>query len=205
SRARRPTTMLIHGSPRTNISRSGGRKTAALRIRWRSTIEMGLPAEATGPARELEQRRVQCFRAEVRPQQGAEVELRVCALPDQVVGQALLAADSYHQVGIRQAGRVEHPRDGCLVDVVRVDSAGSQSSEGVHELRSPGVVEGDVELQAIAAGRRRECVLDRAARFGRQFGEAPQEPYLDSLRPEFGRLTPDRVFEKREESGTYVV
>ena len=105
-------------SPRT-ISRTGT-STAALIARSRITDATGRSAtEAAMAAGELEQGGVERVRTEVRPERVAGVELGVGRLPDQEVGEALLAAGPDDQVRVGQAGGVERAADRGLVDLGR--------------------------------------------------------------------------------------
>ena len=143
--------------------------------------------EAALTAGELEQRGVERVRAEVRPQRVAEVELGVGGLPDQEVGQALLAAGPDDEVRVGQAGRVQGRADRALVDLVGRDAARGESPERVDELGPAGVVEGDVEQQPLAAGGRVERLADRRPGRVGQLVEPAEQPDPDALRREARR------------------
>src|SRR5258706_3713060 len=67
---------------------------------------------------ELGDRLEEMPRAEVRPENGRDVDLRVGDLPEQIVRDAHLPAGADQEVRIRQSGRVEARGDGLLVDVL---------------------------------------------------------------------------------------
>src|SRR6201996_2051334 len=88
-----------------------------------------------GAQRALERRPV-----EVRPQLLGEDELRVGALPEQIVGDPLLAAGSDQEVGIVHVGRVEVTTELLL-------GAPLEVSRRIDNLRPTAVIEGDEETQ----------------------------------------------------------
>src|SRR5689334_24586715 len=118
-----------------------------------------LAAEASMAAGELEQRGVERIGPEVGPQRVAAVELRVRRLPDEEVREPLLAAGPDHEIRVGQAGGVERGADRLLVDLLGRDAARGETTERVHELGAAGVVEGDVEQQSLASGRRVQRVI----------------------------------------------
>src|SRR4051794_38718634 len=136
------TSATIQTPPRATTRTSTGTRTAAERTLWRSTGGGPSAPEASRAAGELENGRVERVGAEVRPEDIAGVELRVRRLPDEEVRQSLLAAGPDDEIGIRQARRVERRGDRALVDVLGADATLDESPERIHELGSPGVVEG---------------------------------------------------------------
>src|SRR5204863_452176 len=91
---------------------------------------------------ELLQRLPECLAAEVRPQLVAEDQLRVRALPQQVVGDPQLAAGPDQNVRVVHLGRVEQGAEVVL-------SPALKELGGVEDLRAPAVVEGDEEPDPI--------------------------------------------------------
>ena len=160
-----------HGvPPSTNKTTTTGTSTAALitqRIGGRLRFAW-LAAEAAGATGVFGQRGVELGGIEVRPEAIGEVELGVCRLPDQEVADALLAAGANEQVEFRQVGRVEARADVLLVDLGRPTGRRRQRAAAASTIsESAGVVEGDVQGQALAAGWRRS-VEDRWLASGRR-------------------------------------
>src|SRR5438270_10699036 len=91
---------------------------------------------------ELGERGLEGLAREVGPQLVAEDELGVGRLPEQVVGQALLAAGADDEVGVVHLGRVEQRGEVGLV-------AAAEARGGVEDLRAPAVVEGDEQRDAV--------------------------------------------------------
>src|SRR3954454_18126010 len=124
------TTSVIQGPPSSRLRRIGGASTAALRDRSRSIRSAPEPALARGVFREGE---VEVVGAEVGPQGLRDDELRVGRLPDQEVGQAMLAAGSNDEVRIRKVGRVELLGEGRFVDRIRADPGPDDRPDGIDE------------------------------------------------------------------------
>src|SRR4029079_2076035 len=144
------TTSRIAQPPMIRATTSGGTRTTADSARSRISGPGSSSApEAPRAARVLEERVVECLRPEVRPQDVAEHELRVGALPDQEVADPLLAARPDEEVGGRHPRGVQGVRDGALIDRLGRDATRGQPSEGVHELRAPRVVEGEVQEEPL--------------------------------------------------------
>jgi hypothetical protein len=102
---------------------------------------------------ELLQGRRQIGGGEVGPQLGGEGQLGVGALPEQEVGQALLAAGTHQQihVGDRLAGVSgvgQEAREAIARQLVARAGQGGGAQDGV----ARGVVDGDAQVQALAAG-----------------------------------------------------
>ena len=116
-----------------------------------------LPAEPAVAPGELEQRRVERVGPEVGPERLAEHELGVGGLPDEEVATAARRR-SGSEVGVGQAGRVERVADRRLVDRPRAATpSADEPPDRVDELRPAGVVQGDVEVQPLAAARSRRA------------------------------------------------
>src|SRR4029079_17113781 len=116
-----------------------------LRLR-RPSISAPRP-EASLAIFELPQRGLESLAGEVRPQLVAEDELRVGALPQQVVRDSLLAARAYQKVWVVHLGRVEVAAEILL-------GAATEGSRRVQDLRSAAVVEGDEERDPAVLARR---------------------------------------------------
>src|SRR6185437_7952285 len=82
------------------------------------------PAETAFALLVFADRRLERTAIEVRPVGRHEHELAVGRLPEQEIGQALLTARADDEIGIRQIGRVEEPREAVGVDVGRRQRAG---------------------------------------------------------------------------------
>src|SRR4051812_28987380 len=100
------------------------------------------------PGAVLLQRGLERLAGEVGPQLVAEDELGVGGLPQQVVGQPLLAAGADHEVGVVHLGRVQQVREGPLAPSL-------VARRRVEDLRARPVVEGDIERDAVVARGRR--------------------------------------------------
>src|SRR5690348_1882585 len=102
--------------------------------------------EAALPRLVLAQAGLQRGAVEIRPELVAEDELGVGALPEQVVGEALLAAGADQEIGVvhlrcvEQAGKI----------VIR---AALEPLRRVEDLRPPAVVEGDEKRDPLVPGR----------------------------------------------------
>src|SRR5215212_1693499 len=89
------------------------------------------------------------LRGEVRPQRFRNVELGVGYLPEQKVRDTQLTAGPYHQVDLGYVRGVEISGEGYLVDILRRETVGEDPASGVHDLRPPPVIEGDVDIEAV--------------------------------------------------------
>src|SRR4051794_15153013 len=147
-------------------------------------------------AGELEKGGVECVRTEVGPEVLGEVELGIGRLPDQEVGETLLAAGPDHQVWIWQAGRIEARADRAFVDLIGRDAALAEPPERVDKLRTAGVVEGDVEEQPGTPGGGLERFTDGGPGRLRQLIEAAKEPDANTLGAELVGLAADRRLEQ---------
>src|SRR5690242_20075695 len=94
------------GASRGSLRRRARACPAGVRAR-RAITRLSSPAEATAPAGELGERLLEGLAREFGPQLLAEDELGVGRLPQQVVGQPLLAAGTDDHVGIVHVGRVQ--------------------------------------------------------------------------------------------------
>src|SRR4029077_12793466 len=111
---------LLERVPRAPRARGGRARVA---ISARSSL-----AEAPPALGELDERLLQRLAREVRPQLVAKHELRVGRLPQQVVGEPLLAARADDQVGIVHLRRIQAGAE--LLFGLAVEAAG-----GVEDLR----------------------------------------------------------------------
>ena len=134
-----------------------------------------------------------------------EVELGVRGLPDQEVREPLVATGPDNHVRIRHPGRVQRSGDGFLVDLLWSQAAGDELSGRVDKLGSARVVEGDVELQAPAAGRGVEGPLDRGPSLGRKLFDAAKKPYTGSLGLQLRRFVADDLLQQEEEAAHFLV
>src|SRR5262245_24131274 len=141
-------------SPSPRAGRGGGVAGAAVsapppappRTSRRRTVRPSRAgSEASLPRLVLAQASLQPLQVEVGPELLAEDQLRVGALPEQVVGDPLLAAGPYQEVGIVHLGRVEVVAELLL-------GVSLEASRRVDDLRPAAVVEGDEESDPLVAG-----------------------------------------------------
>src|SRR3954454_14106120 len=141
------TTKRIAGSAATIRA---PRSERALRRSMRRARRRGWGTSAApepAPARRvLLERRLEGLAREVRPQLVAEHELRVRALPQQVVARALLPRGPDDQVGIVHLGRVEELAELVLTAALVADRS-------VEDLGPPTVVERDEQGDPVVGGR----------------------------------------------------
>src|SRR3954469_5545879 len=78
--------------------------------------------EAALAVLEVEDRLVQLAAAEVRPEHARDVELRVRDLPEEEVGDALLAGGADQEIRVRHVGGEQPRRELLLVDLRRVEA-----------------------------------------------------------------------------------
>ena len=113
----------------------------------------GHAPEPAFACRELGERGGEGRAIEIRPQDRQEHELAVGGLPEQEIGQPLLARSADDQVGIRDAGRVEVRRDQRRVDLGVAQGAGGigarDGRHGSRDLLSAAIVERHDERQAL--------------------------------------------------------
>src|SRR5204863_7789268 len=102
---------------------------------------------APAPRLELLEALLQLPAPEVGPELVAEDKLRVGALPEQVVGDALLAAGPDQQVGIVHLGRIEAAPE------VLLGAAGELACR-VEDLGAAAIVEGDEEDDPLVGSGR---------------------------------------------------
>src|SRR5438445_2585674 len=104
------------------------------------------PAESAAALRELGERLLERLAREVGPELVPEYELGVGRLPQQVVGQAPLAARADDHVGVVHLRCVQAGAELLLARAAEVPRS-------VNDLRAPSVVEGDEQGDArVAAG-----------------------------------------------------
>ena len=106
------------------------------------------PRSAAGARRRSRASRSNASRREVGPELVAEDELRVGALPEQVVGDPLLAAGADQQVGVVHLGRVQ-----ALAELLLVPAL--ERRGGVEDLGAAAVVEGDEQGDPVVRRRSR--------------------------------------------------
>src|SRR4029077_10035620 len=121
------------------------RTPAALRTSLLRRSRSSAPPEAPPALGELAQRPLERLAVEVRPQLLREHQLRIGTLPEQIVGDPLLAAGSDQEVGIVHIGRVEVATELLLGVPLEV-------SRRVDDLRPAAVVEGDEERDPRVPG-----------------------------------------------------
>src|SRR5207302_3157285 len=102
------------------------------------------PAESAAALRELSERLLECLAREVGPELVPEHELGIGRLPQQVVGQALLAACADDQIGVVHLRRIQA---GAELLFARA----AEAARGVEDLGAPSVVEGDEQGDAHVA------------------------------------------------------
>ena len=127
------------------LRRRARRAPAAGRRPPRGRDISGLRTGAGGPANSVE-RRLERLAREVGPELVAEHELRVGGLPQQVVGQPLLAARADDQVGIVHLGRVQVRAELFL-------GGPREGSRRVDDLRPAAVVERHEQRDALVGAR----------------------------------------------------
>src|SRR4051812_45772973 len=143
---------MVNGhSPSTTIATANAiAGTAAITRAARSELWLRALA-ATEPALAgavLLQRRLERLAGEVGPQLVAEDELGIGGLPEQVVGQPLLAAGADHEVRVVHLGGVQELGEGLL-------AASLVARRRVEDLGPRPVVEGDEQRDALVGGGRR--------------------------------------------------
>src|SRR5690554_7396075 len=126
-----------------------GASQAAVMMRCLSTLSLDLfigHAEATLAALEVGQRLVEGLGIEIGPQQWREVELGIGQLPEDEVGDALLAAGADAEIHRRHPGQAQLAGEGGLVDGVGRELAGR------HPLTQAACRPGQVPLAAVVGG-----------------------------------------------------
>src|SRR5215211_1897687 len=132
--------------PRAMLASAIGASARAVAALHRSTETLDA-APAPGPGPERLEGAHELLGREIGPQRVRDVELHVGDLPEQEVRDAELAAGTDHQVDLGHVGGVEVACEGHLVDVVRRETVRHYPAGGVHDLRTPAVVERDVNVQ----------------------------------------------------------
>ena len=172
----------IQGMPSRRTTRSGGTRTSALI----AALAHALAGPAQRPKRRV--RRAYSARAaskaarsEVRPEHVAEVELGVGRLPDQEVQRRCSPPVRISRSGSGRPAVYSAPEMAASSIPRAARPLAATAPDRVHELRPAGVVERDVEHEAVAAGGRREGGLDRGPRLGRQLLETAEEADPDAL------------------------
>jgi len=107
---------------------------------------------------EGEDRLLELFAIEVGPQHRREIEFRIGQLPDQEIGDALLATGADEQVRFGQIVQAEPFGQAFGCDLVRRQGTGlnvcGQLPGGLGDVPAPAVVGGDIELEAgVVAGQ----------------------------------------------------
>src|SRR5690554_1580865 len=143
--------------------------------------------------------------AEIRPEHGRQVELRVRELPQHEVADTLLAGCADQQIGIRHAGRVELARQLRLRDVVRrelaVLDARGQSLRGAHDLRTAAVTDHQVQLQSITVRGQALDLCHSRARAGWQPVGLTEHAYAHALRLQLRTLFHEIALQQPHERG----
>src|SRR3954453_7260507 len=131
--------------------------------------------------------------AEVGPELVAEDELRVRALPEQVVGDPLLAAGPDQQVGVVHLGRVE-----VLLKLLLPASLVGRG--GIEDLGPAAVVEGDEQRDPIVPGGLGLGPVHSVREFVADAFTPADEAHPDALLVELRRLTVDALREHRHQA-----
>src|SRR5258706_8849892 len=145
-------------------STSRGRKTTALRTRSLNPLRgSARSAKSTAAALEVIDRLVEVLAAEVGPQHVRDPELRVRELPEQEVRDPELPAGADQEIRVGQPVRVQHPREGLLVDRGGRDAVSARliqnTTNRVHDFRAPAVGERQDQDQPVVPGQEGPPVL----------------------------------------------
>ena len=124
---------------------------------------------------------------------GREVQLGVRRLPEEEVGQALLAARADHELGVAQVGPVEEAGELGLAGVGA--ALGGEAARRVQDLLAAAVVHGDEQPQALVARREGLSLGDLGPQ---RLVEVPQRPMKRICTPlvELGHLAVDQLAEE---------
>jgi hypothetical protein len=118
------------------------------------------------PPAELGHRAHQILLGEVRPQGIEEDELGICRLPQEKVGNALLARSADNQVGIGNSRRRQPPREAFFGDVLRRQLASGDffggAPRGQGDVGAAPIVQRHREVQPVIVARQRFPFVDQA-------------------------------------------
>src|SRR5688500_8193481 len=102
---------------------------------------------------------------EVGPEHRGDEELRVGELPEQEVGDALLAGGADEEVGVREAGGEEATAEGVLVDRGGVEpprgDVGGEEARRAHQLGAAAVRDEQVQRESSVRRGRADDALHR--------------------------------------------
>src|SRR5215212_8076531 len=161
--------------PRAMLASAIGASTRAVAALRQSTgILDAAPAPGPGPER-LEGAQ-ELRGGEIGPERFGHVELGVGYLPEQEVRYAQLPAGPDHQVDLGYVGGVEVSGEGHLVDVFWRETVCHYASGGVHDLRTPTVIERDVNVEAVISGGEILGLFHGFEYCGRQVLPSSQKP-----------------------------
>ncbi len=113
--------------------------------------------EVAGPLAVGQQRLPDLFRIEVRPEEGREVVLAICRLPQEEITEPHLSGSANYQVGVREPGRIQILAEQLFVDGIRRPESGPYSmpvtgpelGSGLHEL-SISTVGGSIVVSEVS-------------------------------------------------------
>ena len=133
------------------------------------------------------------------------MELGVRQLPQQEVGEALLAGRADQQVGVAPGGRVQLLLHGGLVDVLELgepfeDPFGEQP-RGAGDLGTRRVRDAQVQREARALARVALDALDRRGRAGREAGAVAEHVHPHPLPAQLRHLPRDVFFQQVHQGG----
>src|SRR5215213_6551978 len=180
------------GSGSLNQSASGGSPPLSIAI----LVARLFDATAVAPLSSLVlvERLAERLAREIGPQLVPEDELRVRALPQQVVRDPLLPGGADEQVRVVHLRRVEQSRE--LLLRVALEPPGR-----LDDLGTPAIVEADEQRDPAVGGRLLLRPLDPLDQLGRDPVAAADEPHPDALPVELRGLAVDPLAEHGHEAG----
>src|SRR5712664_969997 len=104
---------------------------------------------------------------EIRPEGFCDENLRIRNLPEQKIAHAHLAAGTDQQIGVRQAFRVQVPRELLLGDLIGCSPAvafGKYRVHGIDDLRAPAIIQRHAQDHALVPGSPLHGILSMASR-----------------------------------------
>src|SRR5215204_5547543 len=193
------------GAPPARIAQTAtGAATTAKRMRRVSSLKRGASggdaAVAPLASLELEDRLEELTPSEIRPQHGRHHQLGVSELPQEKVGDTLLAGGADQQIRIREASGVEPTFDRSLVDLLRPQPTrghvfGDQP-RSPRQLGARAVGDEQIELEPRALRGLRRHSSHRAGRSRAEAFELAEELDADTLALQLVRLAGDVLLEE---------